>query len=495
MIKKLIIRLTILLILVFVLNLVYTQYFLKDDLKNIPVYDSLQKVKCCSEVLYLAESSNLTIASTDTDRRRISDMIAGYYPGIEFGTVNYGAIHGSVYLNLIKSIPEENRIKTLIVTLNMRSFGADWIYSKLESLLQRDNVMLNDARPPLINRFFMGLKAYDNKTIAERSEQVGDVWEKSILRFPYDFPYRNVNEWDRALADGSFKKADGSWDMPKIQLATSYVKTYAFQIDTLTNPRIADFDKIVEYARSRGWNIVLNLLAENVEKAKALAGKDLLYLMQQNRDLLVKRYTRMGALVVDNLEAVPDGQFIDSTWTTEHYAEKGRHIIAKNVAESLREYHPDQYIDGKQLPVYICNFDVPSPQFSSGNPVTERARSGKKSCLLNPEAPYSASFKKYHSEIDTANNKRVRVSAWVSTSGSLRDIKLVVSFENDKDGLIKWNGSISEAADDQIPTWKYIDVSYNIPKPINEGDFVKVYVWYTGNDKAYTDDIRIEFIK
>ncbi|MDO9510325.1 MAG: hypothetical protein Q7J34_01080 [Bacteroidales bacterium] len=495
MIKKLLIRLAIILALVFVFNLVYKNYFLKDDLMKIPIYDSLQSHKCCSEILYLAESSNLTVANTDTDRRRISDMISDYYPGLEFGTVNYGAIHGSVYYKLMENIPDENRVKTLIITLNMRSFGADWIYSKLESLLQRDNVMMDVSRPPLINRFFLGLKAYDNRMENERREQVGDAWEKNILRFPYDFPYRNVNAWDRALADGSFKKADGSWDMPKIQLATSYVKTYGFQIDTLSNPRIADFDKIVEYAHSRGWNIVLNLLAENVEKAKELAGKDLIYLMQQNRDLLVKRYTRMGALVVDNLEAVPSEQFIDSTWTTEHYAEKGRKIIAQNVAEAMRIYHPDKYIDGKNLPVYICNFDVPSPQFSAGNPSTDISRSGKQSCLLTPEFPYSASFRKLHSEIDTSNNGRVRVSAWVSTRGNIGDLKLVVSFENEKTGLIKWNGNISDAADDKIPSWKYIEVSHEIPTPIREGDFMKIYVWYTGNDKAYTDDLRVEFVK
>ena len=71
-------------------------------------------------------------------------------------------------------------------------------------------------------------------------------------------------------------------------LACHYIKAHAFQIRD-DNPRIKDFDKIVELCKERGWNLVFNILPENVDKANELVGKDLLFLMKQNRDYLVKR--------------------------------------------------------------------------------------------------------------------------------------------------------------------------------------------------------------
>jgi hypothetical protein len=54
--------------------------------------------------------------------------------------------------------------------------------------------------------------------------------------------------------------------------------------------------------------------------------------------------------VVDNLEAVDDEQFIDQNWTTEHYAEKGRRIIAANVAKALKSWYPTQFVDVAFIP-------------------------------------------------------------------------------------------------------------------------------------------------
>jgi hypothetical protein len=64
-------------------------------------------------------------------------------------------------------------------------------------------------------------------------------------------------------------------------------------------------------------------------------GKDLSMLMRYNRDLLVNRYSKLGAVVIDNLEAVPGKHFGEKNWTTEHYDQTGRAIIAKNVCKAL----------------------------------------------------------------------------------------------------------------------------------------------------------------
>lgn len=75
---------------------------------------------------------------------------------------------------------------------------------------------------------------------------------------------------------------DGSKNSEATVLACHYIKTYAFQIDTIQNPRIKDFDNIVALAKKRNWNLVFNLMAENIDKAESLVGNELVSFIKQN---------------------------------------------------------------------------------------------------------------------------------------------------------------------------------------------------------------------
>lgn len=80
-----------------------------------------------------------------------------------------------------------------------------------------------------------------------------------------------------------------------------------------------------------------NLLAENVQYADSLVGKNLVLLMHQNRDYLIKRYTKDNCMVVNNFDIVPGLEFTDQAWTGEHHGYRGRMIEAKNLAQSLKQ--------------------------------------------------------------------------------------------------------------------------------------------------------------
>ncbi|UPT67594.1 MAG: hypothetical protein M0D57_02665 [Sphingobacteriales bacterium JAD_PAG50586_3] len=91
-------------------------------------------------------------------------------------------------------------------------------------------------------------------------------------------------------------------------------------------------------AKKKNINVVFNLLAENTQYADSLVGPVLVNLMRENRDLLIKRYTAQGAIVVDNLELVNGHDYIDQNWTTEHYNQTGRWIIARNVVTTADKW-------------------------------------------------------------------------------------------------------------------------------------------------------------
>jgi hypothetical protein len=342
---KLTIKLSIVAALLVVFNYIYKHTLYEKDVQaHSDIINMVRKVVADkNEIIYLGESSNFSYREDDADKRAISDLIGDYFPDKPIGSITKGAFHAGVYYELLRNIPKESAVKTVVVTMNLRSFDASWIYSNLETPLQKSLVLLKN-RPPLFNRLMLSFRGYDIKTDAEREKQFLDKWETDVLSFPNQVPYKNVRQWDRAMAEQGITNPDGSRNQPQTELACHYIKTYAFQIDTLKNPRIEDFDKIVKLAKDRNWNLVLNLMAENMEKAEILVGSNLTYLMKQNRDLLVKRYAKNGVVVVDNLEDIPDEQFIDQNWTTEHYAEKGRKLIARNVAEYLKTIYPNDYL-------------------------------------------------------------------------------------------------------------------------------------------------------
>ncbi len=343
MYKKIIGKIFLLFIIIIILNYVYSKWFYESDIqKYSDIINYVRDIPNDADIIYIGESSNLTFRSDDIDKRRISDFIGDHYPGLNTYDITKPASHAGIYKVLLENIPEDNQVKTIVVTLNLRSFDATWIYSNLETPLQKSIVLIKPY-PPLFNRFLLSFKGYDIKTDIEREKQFKKKWKDDKFHLPFEFQFENVIEWDKWMANTGIKDSNMCIDYKQTELACHYIKTYGFQLDTTSNPRIKDFDDIIELANKRGWNIVFNLMAENTEKAKEMVGDDLIYIINENVRILETYYRNV--LIVNNLNAVEDNQFIDQNWTTEHYAEKGRKIIAKNVSQALRTWHNDFYKD------------------------------------------------------------------------------------------------------------------------------------------------------
>lgn len=334
--KRILIHCLVAAALLVIMNWVYARSFYRDDLlKHSDIVEASWQVaadRC--ELVYLGESSNKTYGNTDKDHRKISEMIADYFPEMRCGDITKEASHAEIYYYLLKNIPDDNQIKTVIVTMNLRSFGANWIYSSLETALQKKLVMMK-GYPPLLGRALLAFKAYPIKTKQEWQQLAARYWKKTPLEFPYPFPYKTVAEWNKAVAFEGVKDEQGHVDKSLTELTCHFIKNYGFQIKD-DNPRIKDFDNIVKLSRDRGWNLVFNIMAENTDLAQELTGDDLLFLMRENANYLVQRYEAMGVTVVNHLETVRDKNFIDREWPTEHYYEEGRRTIAENTARALK---------------------------------------------------------------------------------------------------------------------------------------------------------------
>jgi len=324
-------------------NSIYTLIFFEKDLKEkSDKVVELRESQKAADLLYFAESSNVNYREDDSAKNSLSEFTNMFYPELKVVAVNNVASHSGIFKKWLKEIDLENsKLKAIVITMNLRSFDAAWRHSKLETPLQEGYVLLQPY-PNLVNRFLLSLQAFDSKSEKEREEDMIKEWRTIELKFPFTFKYKTVADWDWGMANGGQLKADGSWDVKKAELACHYIKAYAFNLEE-ENVRTQDFDEIAAWAEKNKLPVYFNLLAENVQYADSLVGKELVFLMKQNRDFLVKRYTTNYTKVIDNLELVPGKEFTDQEWTTEHYGYKGRMIIAKNLAESLKDRFESKY--------------------------------------------------------------------------------------------------------------------------------------------------------
>ncbi|MFT4522449.1 MAG: hypothetical protein ACI8ZN_001399 [Bacteroidia bacterium] len=333
--SKLLLRIPLIFFAMVIFDLAYVRWFWMDDIKKeAPVLNDVLALQDSCQILYFGESSNFSYHPTrDSLHDRISDFISYHLPNKRLGTVNSSAYHAGIFVPLIQQIHKDSKVEAIIVTMNMRTFDQAVRHSELESSLRKAAVMYA-PRPPLLNRLLVTLNYYDNTSAVDRDFEMWKDWTYDTLKSndtSIRFEPNTIRRWCEVI---KFPDSFGTEYMPKRALADHYIKAYAFQIDD-ENPRVKDFDRIVAIAQEKNIKLVFNLLAENVEYADSLVGKNLVWLMQQNRDFLVDRYSKRGVLVVDNLQAVGGYHYTDQVWTTEHYDAVGRKIIAQSVADSM----------------------------------------------------------------------------------------------------------------------------------------------------------------
>lgn len=323
-------------IIIFASNVLYKSVFYVDDVNQFnPTLHNLWLNEPGSDIIYFGESSNFHLERPGAKKVRISDYVQQLVPNDKVVAVDNAGLDASNYLHVIQNIPSTSEVHTIIVTMNLRSFGHSWILGENYNFSNRSNVMAG-LRPAIVNRWLVALKFYDHLPKSERSSLQAQHKTNDHFSFPFETKYSSLKTWNNAIGNGSWLKEDGSWDMPKIGLASHYVKNFAFQIDINTNPRIHDFDAISAWAAERNVKLVYHLLSDNIEEAENLVGQELAQVMKYNVNLLVQRYDNgITQFVVNNLEVVPDSMFVDRHFPTEHYTNKGKEMCAERIADRL----------------------------------------------------------------------------------------------------------------------------------------------------------------
>lgn len=330
-IKKLALKFLLLAGVLALLDIVYLYTLYPKDLEaNCTLMQrSMMPVEQHADVVYLGESSNHAVADDEEDKRFISDMLQDLLPDHRIANLDKDACHAGIYYDILRNIPAESPVKTAIVTVNMRSFTAEWIYSSLEVPLRKEQVLMKKA-PALYKRMLLAFKGYTHWTDEENAKIVRNALRKQKINYP-GVQWKTASEWDKAVADQMY--ARGVSD-DTISLATHYVKCFACDVDE-DNPRIRDLDRIAKLCRQRGWHAVFHILPDNEDQMAALVGPELVDILRRNGQFVEQRYKAMGVTVVNNQGTVRDADFRDRDFPTEHYRQNGRQTIATAIAKQI----------------------------------------------------------------------------------------------------------------------------------------------------------------
>ena len=273
------------------------------------------------DVLYFSSSPNKACAPQDVDRRFISQMVQdSIYLKLE--PIDTGAIHAGIFYSILQKIPKDKYPKVLVVNLNIRSHGNNWIHSNLENSLQRNMVYWNN-RPGIINHLLASCKYYDYKTPMEHLRAIEHA--EKFGELPFTGSHRTIKKW----CDSLFRASDNPDE------GMTMIRHFGFKIDA-NNIQLKHYELIAEWAKKRNIPLIFVLLPENVERMRELVGQDLHTLVGKNAQFLNTHFTKKGVTVINLWNAAGKDVFFEA-FPTEHYSSVGRSKVASEIARTINE--------------------------------------------------------------------------------------------------------------------------------------------------------------
>jgi hypothetical protein len=308
------------------------------------------------------------------------------------------------------------------------------------------------------------------------------------------------------MSEMGIKNENGTRNQQKTELACHYIKAYGFQIDLAKHVRIKDLNDIIELAKKRDWKLVFNLMAENTEKALGIVGEDLLFLMEENRKKLVTYFENKGVTVVDNMYSVEDVDFIDQNWTTEHYAERGRKIIASHVADSLEKFYPGSYTPIPSYTEIDSNLIRVNTKTLIFNNIGERKQYWLQEQTLNNEMsyvgeyssktgkdePYSLTFQYPIKDMPKELKHLVKINFIALLTETNPNVCLVIQTEGSEDEIY-WQRILLSEQIDTTNAWEHFSFSFSIPETIKHAESLKIFVHNPTQSAVFIDNFKIQF--
>ena len=406
---KMLLRLLVGVVVFFAANFWYVSsgLYKKERLKFSPMAAKLDSAFVYGDVVYLGESSNTSFNPwTDTFGYSVSEFLQMYLPQNRVRGVSHDGYHVGLFSQMLGLMPEhwaDSGRKTVVITVNMRSFGPSAMFNGNEASNQQEGIFYT-RRMALLNRVYVSLHHYDSRD-AREMERAKTQWFRTkdlrlnggtgnhygnthgdlVSKGEECYRHNTVKWWLRDL-QRQFAPVSGDADLARVMpMAEAYLKEFAFLLDE-ENPRVQALDAIVAKCKQEQVNVLFVLLIPNYDHAHRLFGQELTQLMDYNMNFLRKRFAgwekeykqgdfkvgyvdvqrlysdcRLGEYLQGVSEDVGIGtvgnpcfdwasgqHYTDQWYPTEHVDAHIRQFIAQKTAEKILEF---QYKDRIQTGV------------------------------------------------------------------------------------------------------------------------------------------------
>lgn len=211
----------------------------------------------------------------------------------------------------------------------------------------------------------------------------------------------------------------------------------------------------------------------------------------------MSRYSKKGVTIVDNLTLIGNDEFVDQNWTTEHYSEFGRRLIAKNVSDSLKKFYPKDYKDyvsaNKKISSFYndCEGEIVWGQMQTLT--DEIAYSGKMSSKTGQKQDFSISLD-YSIRNLPDSLKSISISFQKFQREINNDAKIVIQISGSR-FKYQWNGFIVNDIAKSLNKWEEVKLNFPLPDDFYNASVIKIYVFNPTNLLMYVDDMKVDFEK
>lgn len=279
-----------------------------------------ERINKKSDIYYFSSSPNHAAAPYDTAKTQIGEFIQEALPHRTISIIDTSSIHAGIFIEILKRLPEEKLPKEIIMNLNIRSFGAHWMYSDLENSLQRNLAYWNE-NPGIINHLNIALKNYNYTSPGDLAGKIEH--QKRLEQLPLPNEHSTINRWIYDL-----KKLN-----PENKMGPLMVDNFAFVIDK-KNKMLGYFSEVVSWSKSKGIPITFVILPEDLNGMEAHVGKQLVELVKENKQFLINFCKTKNVRCVDLCNTL-ESKFFFENHPTEHYNLEGRQFVGKSIASFI----------------------------------------------------------------------------------------------------------------------------------------------------------------
>ncbi len=120
------------------------------------------------------------------------------------------------------------------------------------------------------------------------------------------------------------------------------------------------------------------------------------------------------------------------------------------------------------------------------------AHSGQYVSMVDEQFAYSYGFREFVDNINQALPKKVIVKGWVYSTIASPDISIILDF-SENNQPVDWKAYSLKAVITEANKWIPYTAKFDVNKPIESTNMVKIYGWNVSKKLAYFDDFEITF--